>query len=133
MLRLATQDLGSPIMLDGPDDKTQVLLDGLRDQRQDLFAATIILFCSWDVEDRRGDLGGATFTVPRFNKAFCFVEDDGRTATDPTTVRIFAHEFGHGLGLEHTVKAGHLMIENANFIRSKLDQFEINGINRTGL
>lgn len=124
------QDLGPKIFLER-DDHFKPIMQGVLDRRPDFFNADIVLFCCWDVEDSRGDLGGATILGKKAD--FCFI-DDGGSSGDLTTVRIFAHEFGHALKLDHSLKTDHLMFEDTRLMtNSRLDQFEINQANRTGL
>ena len=87
-------------------------------------SSLIRVYCCWDV----GNI--------HKNPKFTFGETAGKSSfvEDGATVNTFAHELGHALGLDHNTRgATRLMFDNFSPARTfKLDQFEIDTINRSG-
>jgi hypothetical protein len=119
---VVTKNLGNPLFV-GNSGLVRAIIDATPAA---LFMADVIVYCCWDVEDRRPVKDKADGVT---SGKLSFVQDGG----DPQFIvpLIFAHEVGHALGLDHTGNKNNLMFPSADR-SSKLGQFEIDTVNTSG-
>ncbi len=88
-------------------------------------SADLIVYFAWNIRNTMKPFEVVGLTRGRY----CFIEHQGIPNEDALTT---GHEIGHGLGLNHT-GAKFLMAGDGDSRSSKLQQFEIDMINKTDL
>jgi hypothetical protein len=89
------------------------------------FLSTLIVYCTWNIQTLSGkdDLAGLNVGKK------VFVENN----PNPTLTRVtFAHEIGHGLGLDHTTDREAVMNPFVGGAHTRFRQFEIDQMNKSG-
>ena len=89
------------------------------------FRSTLVVYCTWNVKTLSGknDLAGVNIGKK------VFVENN----PNPILTRVtFAHEIGHGLGLDHTTDREAVMNPFVEGAHTRFRQFEIDHMNKSG-
>lgn len=120
---IVPRDLGIPLFADKTDVRFAIIdATGAR-HPPFILAADFIVYFTWDLRAFRPPKEIVGLTVGRL----CFVEFQNDEFQNALTT---AHELGHALGLNHT-GAKFLMAGDGDSRSSKLQQFEIDMINKT--
>jgi len=89
------------------------------------FLSTFIVYCTWNIQTLSGKIDLAGLNVGKK----IFVE----SSPNPTLTRVtFAHEIGHGLGLDHTTDLEAVMNPFIGGAHTRFRQFEIDQMNKSG-